>query len=93
MTMRLPAYGGDVERTVQIYRFYFEGLVARFFRPSPTSSHPAQVTAVAIDRGHSIQLGTVTYEGSFQEENLARLKFETFSAWPGPMTKLMLSES
>jgi hypothetical protein len=92
MTKHLPADGDDSERLVPIYRFYFEGLIAHFIRPPATGVHPSPVTALAVDRGHSIIVTTITYEGSFQQENLARLKFEAFSAWPAPMTKLMLSD-
>lgn len=82
-TLRNP--DGTVLKEVPFIRFYFEGLIAHI--------HPYQGEAdewgpMLLGNGNELIATTVTYERSFQKENMDNLALEALRDWPQRMIKL-----
>lgn len=80
-TKQTPALGDVAERTIPIFRFYFEGLIAHFDRPSTDGSEVQVLEKIHLGAGASFIVSTVSYEASFQRKNLEQLQFEAESEW------------
>lgn len=77
----------EPDRTVPIFRFYLDGLVAHFYRDIK-----AEDLAIIADRqvglGATLRVTTVSFEVSWQRENLNELMREAFTRWPERMSKI-----
>lgn len=73
----IPATGDHPERTVPILRFYFDGLVAHVHL---TDDEPIEgIAEMAVGYGPELLVTTVSYENSFQRENLIAIIAESAS--------------
>lgn len=82
----VPEMGEFRGATVPIFRFYFEGLIAHIHRTNGEDSSPR---ALALGGGEELMVSTVTFESSWQRENLQLLISEAYRDHPGTMTKLV----
>jgi hypothetical protein len=82
-TIRKP--DGSVDREMPFIRFYFDGLIAHI--------HPLQATLdefgiMLLGAEDELAVPAVTYERSFQKENLENMVLESFRQWPQRLSKL-----
>jgi hypothetical protein len=73
---------------VAIFRFYFDGLIAHFHRPGEGQATVAELGPLIVGSGPELVISTVTYEQSFQHENLGHLMTEAYQNWPDLIAKL-----
>lgn len=71
---------------VPMFRFYVEGLIAHIHRTNGEDSSPG---ALALGGGEDLMVSTVTFENSWQRENLQLLINEAYRDHPAAMTKLL----
>lgn len=84
----IPALGGQPAETVPIFRFYFDGLIAHFTRDFKPGFSEAYLGPQAVGHSSKLLIPTVTYNASFQNENLSELMREAEERWPVEMAKL-----
>ncbi len=65
-----PAIGSEPERRIPIFRFYFDGLIIHFHRQSKDDGHAESLGPLIVGNEARVTITTVTYEKSFQRENL-----------------------
>jgi hypothetical protein len=80
----VPGLAGDV--AVPIYRFYFDGLIAHFHRPP---AHSMAIGPLALGFADYATITTVTYEGSWQLENLSAVRAESDAEFPSAIGRLL----
>lgn len=73
---------GWKHRLEKIFRFYFDGLVAHIHLPETESIWVEDEGPLVLGAEQDIVLSTVTYQGSFQAENLAYVLSESL---PSPL--------
>lgn len=84
----IPAYKGEPAKSVSIFRFYFDGLIAHMVREAPVGFTEENLGLQAVGYSDDLILPTVRYEASFQNENLTELMSEAEIRWPQEMAKL-----
>ncbi len=70
-----------------IFRFYFDGIIAHFYR----DISPAEVTAMGdmiVGAADRLTLGTVTFEKSWQRSNMDQLVREVSERWPDRLKRI-----
>jgi hypothetical protein len=72
---QIPNLPGLGYRTYPIFRFYFEGLIAHVHRQA--TGEVDQFRPGLVGEADPLVIGTVTYERSFQRENLGHVLRET----------------
>jgi hypothetical protein len=82
----IPLLGKDL--SAPIFRFYFDGLVAHFHRDLPGST-AAGLGPLILGNEENIVLNTVTFEGSWQFENLRTVEFESELEFPGEIARIL----
>lgn len=73
----IPAYGQEPSRSVPIFRFYFDGLVVHFHRQAEDNGYTKELGSHVAGQENELVLSTVTFERSFQFENLMWVMAET----------------
>jgi hypothetical protein len=73
--MPVPNLPGLGARRLPIFRFYFDGLVVHMHRQA--SGHIDDFLPSVVGAGDTLLVGTVTYERSFQRENLEHVLRES----------------
>jgi hypothetical protein len=88
-TKTIPSFGVTPERTIPIFRFYFDGMIAHFHRHSSDNGHTEGQGCLVV--GHGIRLAVVVlpYERSFQRTNFMQMRAEAMTRWPEVMVKLL----
>lgn len=75
------------ERQAPIFRFYFDGLIAHFYREiSAEDLECIGRRQVGVDE--PLHIITVTFEASWQGENLAELMREAADRWPDRLARV-----
>jgi hypothetical protein len=87
----VPDLGGMPAHNVPIFRFYFDGLIAHFHRSGEGQATVEELGPLVVGSGPELIVSTVTYEQSFQHENLGHLMTEAYQNWPDLLAKLYLS--
>jgi hypothetical protein len=82
----IPPVGDAKPMVVDAFRFYMEGLIAHFARPPFDEGLTQELGSLVVGNEKSITLSTVTYEQSFQRQNLETVIFETRLTWPSVKT-------
>lgn len=72
-----PEVEGVPSRDIPIFRFYFDGLIAHITRQGDDDGWAAELGNLVVGQGRTLAVSTVTYEASFQKENLGHLMRET----------------
>lgn len=84
----IPAFGAAAGMKIEIFRFYFDGLIAHFVRNAPNGFTEQHMGPQAVGYSQDLIVPTVSYEASFQNENLRELMLEAEHMWPADMEKL-----
>lgn len=84
----IPAYGDAPSSSVPIFRFYFDGLIAHFVRDAALGFTESNMGQQAVGYSDEFLVSTVSYEASFQHENLRELTLEAEDRWPEEMDRL-----
>lgn len=82
----VPEMGEFRGAKVPMFRFYVEGLIAHIHRTSSEEDSPG---ALALGGGDDLMVSTVTFENSWQRENLQLLMDEAYRDHPATMMKLI----
>lgn len=72
-TKYLDFENSEPEISIPFYRIYFDGLIAHLHKPNPEGDHPSQFGNQILGMDDHFVVPTVSFEGSFQRENLLRL--------------------
>ena len=75
-TKTIPAVAGMPEHRVPIIRFYFDGLISHFDMRSEKEIQDAGLRKLFVGFEEELTVTTVTYERSFQRENLEAIMAE-----------------
>lgn len=75
-----PAVGNQEERQIPIFRFYFDGLIIHMHRHPVDSGYTAKLGPLIAGAHETLHVTMVTYEGSFQRENLCQVLADTLAA-------------
>lgn len=67
----------STKRDIPIFRFYFDGLIIHFHRHSCDDGYTNSIPHFFIGGGDILTVTTVTYDSSFQRENLGYVMAET----------------
>lgn len=73
----IPAYEDQPSRIVPIFRFYFDGLIVHFHRQVEDNGLTKELGSHIAGQENELVVSTVTFERSFQLENLAWVMAET----------------
>lgn len=73
----IPAYDNEPSRIVPIFRFYFDGLIVHFHRQAEDNGYTKELGSHVVGQENELVLSTVTFERSFQFENLMWVMAET----------------
>jgi hypothetical protein len=84
-TKTLRDRDGTVIKEVPFIRFYFEGLIAHVH---PSEGESDDWGPMLVGSGNELVVSTVTYERSFQKENMDNLASEALRDWPQRMIRL-----
>lgn len=68
--IRQPKFESVTAREIPTFRFYFDGLVAHVARQDCDEGWAASMGPLVVGNEHNLTVSTVTYETSFQKENL-----------------------
>jgi hypothetical protein len=85
-TKSLPDLGTGPQSDVEIFRFYFDGLVAHFHRPPANSM---TLGPLAVDGDKHCVITTVTFEGSWQLSNMVTVEAESETIFPGGIDRAL----
>lgn len=75
------------ERTTPIFRFYFDGLIAHFYR-DVRAEDLEFIGTRQVGADKTLHLATVSYEVSWQRENLGELVREAKDRWPERLARI-----
>jgi hypothetical protein len=93
MTKVNPTFGVIPERRMDIVRFYFDGLMLHFHLPPFDQKYVEKMGEMICGNAEEeLFVTTVTYEASFQRENLEAVQHDAYSAFPELIEKLLLRE-
>lgn len=86
-TMRVPAHGDVPQEDVPLFRFYFDGLIANFIRPSVITKSLLEPYDLHV--GGS-RLGVIAQQTdkSYQMVNRNKVILDAVTSWPEVMAKL-----
>lgn len=70
-TKHMPGVEGSRDWTVDMVRFYLDGLIVHMHKPGTDDGMTARLGASVLGAADELLVGTVTYEQSWQAENLA----------------------
>lgn len=70
----------STKRDIPILRFYLDGLVAHVHRHASDDGYTQDISNLIVGAGNKLTVTTVTYEHSFERENLSYVMTETI--WP-----------
>jgi hypothetical protein len=87
--MPIQNFDGTPDRSVPIFRFYFDGLVASIHRHASDDGYTTSLGALVVGHSDRLLVGTLPYETSFQQVNLMKIKAEATDLWPHVMAKLI----
>ncbi len=88
-TKVVPAYEGAEERSIPTIRFYFDGLTICTHRYAADDGYAEKMGSAIVGAEEDLTVSTVTFEESFERENMIRLMFEAHRDWPAVMGKLV----
>lgn len=87
LSLIIPRGADDCgRRDMRIFRFYFDGLVVHVHRAMSTAQVAAQGDTI-VGAAPSLTVGTVTFEGSWQQSNMSRLMLNAAAEWPGRLAR------
>lgn len=69
--------GESTKRDIPIFRFYFDGLIAHVHRHASDDGYTQSLGDFVVGADSELTLTTVTYEHSFEHENLSCVMAET----------------
>jgi hypothetical protein len=75
-----PTPEGGQTPPYPVYRFYFDGLTATFDRRTLTPEFVDERAGIIVGCEQKLHMGTVTFEKSWQRENMKRLMMEQLKA-------------
>jgi hypothetical protein len=73
----IPAVGEHPSQTIPIFRFYFDGLIVHMHRQGSDNGDTKVLGNLIVGAKRELVVSTVTYERSFERENLSYVKAET----------------
>jgi len=76
-TKVIPATAQNPERTLQTYRFYFDGLIVHMLRPPSDGEAALPLGPMIVGHCPDLLLSAVSYETSLQQLELEAAIFET----------------
>jgi hypothetical protein len=88
MMKSVPSINDMEEHTIPIFRFYFDGLIVHFHRETHEEGTPEKLGPLIVGNASKLAVSTVTYETSFQRENIERVRGDAMRQWPELMRKL-----
>jgi hypothetical protein len=77
-TKHIRDLDGTIGDSIPFFRFYFDGLVAHIHRHPTDDATIRNLGTIIVGSARELTLSTVTYEGSFERENLSHILGETF---------------
>jgi hypothetical protein len=86
-TKEIPSPDG--QDNVPIFRIYFDGLIAHFQRPGKLDAIVGELGPLMVGNEKRMTFSTVTFENSFERENLLWNAIEAHRDWPVPMERLV----
>jgi hypothetical protein len=86
-TKEIPSPDG--QDNVPIFRVYFDGLIAHFQRPGKLDATVADLGPLMVGNEKTMTFSTVTFENSFERENLLWNVVEAQRDWPALMERLV----
>ncbi len=84
----IPQLTEEPERTIPIFRFYFDGLIVHVHRHAGDDGYTQSLGSTIVGAERSLVVTTVTYDKSFQKQNIELIKSEAFLDWPAVIDKL-----
>ena len=75
----IPTLGSSTGRTTRIFRFYFDGLLVHIHRQAHDDGYAESLGSLLVGNDRSLRLTTVTFERSFENENLSYVLAETIT--------------
>jgi hypothetical protein len=84
----LPATESLQPKAIPIFRFYFDGLIAHIHVHSSDDGDTQELGPMVVGADDELIVSTVTYEHSFERENLGFLMEEAHRDWPEVMAKI-----
>lgn len=88
MLKSMPASEGTPGRDLPIFRFYFDGLMAHFHRQDADNGETVALGDLIVGANDRLVISTISYEASFQRENLTAVMAEAAENWPAILAKL-----
>lgn len=83
-----PLDGGPIEH-IPIVRIYFDGLIAHIHREKGKAAQVSELGPQMVGNDPKrVALSTVTYEASWQRENLEEIRRDTFQNWPSEIARI-----
>ena len=79
--------------TIPIFRFYFDGLIAHFHRPTPDGGIADGLGPLIVGNEQEVVLNTITYARSWQFENLEAVRSEAEMLHPRALARILGSEA
>jgi hypothetical protein len=85
--MAHPAHGEMEAGVIPSFRFYFDGLIAHFLRPTVLNKEMLEPYVGHVGESELVVCTQRTHD-SYESSNLAALRNEAHAAWPDVMAKL-----
>jgi hypothetical protein len=80
--MAVPAFGDFKGDTLEIFRFFFDGLIVHMGRRPADSKLFDAWSPRVVGSDDALRIIGRSYEGSFQETNIAALQHQLHQQWP-----------
>lgn len=81
----IPSFENEPEKHINIFRFYFDGLVVHFHRHSFDDGYTDSLGPLVVGADDLLYITVVPLEDSFQYANFTRLVLESYSRFPKEM--------
>jgi hypothetical protein len=88
MTKRVPALGDFAGAEVPFFRFYLDGLIIHFHRHASDDGTTTALGDQVAGASERLLLSTITFEESFQRENIGGLMREAADLYPDRLVRL-----
>ncbi|CCJ07018.1 Putative transposase [Methylocystis sp. SC2] len=87
-TKIIPTLGTHSENCIPIFRFYFDGLIVHVHRHSTDDGYTEKLGPSIVGADRLLHVSTVTYEASFQRENLHYIQAATIARWQDTLRRI-----
>jgi hypothetical protein len=84
----IPSIGNEPEKSIPIFRFYLDGLIAHVHRHASDDGYTKSLGSLVVGAEDMLVVTTVTFEESFQFRNLTHLMEDAYRLYPRDMANL-----